>query len=167
MSLNLKNAPEIESQPERFILTELDKLILLFPSSLVAKIIIVETAHILSLPLYSDNVVGCIHHEGEVIPLIFLSKLFAKKTSLGTEKIKVVRLGQEAGNLQGIGIIVSKVLGSKPKNQIPLDVLNKPFPVLIDGQKMCRFLPELLDNKNWQPRQSKLLTKLSCIQTGY
>jgi chemotaxis signal transduction protein len=107
---------------KRFILGKLEQLILVFPSALVAEILLIERSQILSLPFYNPTILGCIHQGGQIVPLIASHQLFGIQITLREEVLTVVRLGESAKNLAGVGLIVDRIMGSQTEEQLPPEV---------------------------------------------
>lgn len=137
---------------ERFILTKLEEINLFFPSNLVTEILMIETSKLLPLPFYSQEILGCIHHQGQIIPLVSLYQLLLGKPRLSKEKLKVVRLSENSGNLRGVGIVVDQLLGSQGREQISPELFKTDKVITLNEQKMCLFQPHLLTEELWQPQ---------------
>jgi len=101
----------------RYIVTKVGEKAITFPDLLVAEIMIIERASILPLPFYKPAIIGVIHHQANVIPLLLLRLLVGEQRSLLTESLTVIKLSEIANNLNnqhlaGTGIIVDRVVGS-------------------------------------------------------
>lgn len=113
------------------------------------------------MPFYPQGILGCIQHRGQIIPLVSLSHLLLGKPRLGKEKLKVVRLSQNTGNLKGIGIVVDQLLGSQGSDQIPPELkktgnLPNHSPITVNQEKMWLFQPLVLSEELWQPQHWQL-----------
>lgn len=103
---------------KRYILSRVGNQQLAFPAQWVAEIILIERAQILNLPFYNRILLGVIHHQGNIVPLISSHILLSEKLSLdvrfrGTqEKLTVICLSQVVNNLAGVGVVVEQVVGS-------------------------------------------------------
>jgi len=101
----------------RYIVTKVGEKAITFPDLLVAEIMIIERTSILPLPFYKPAIIGVIHHQANVIPLLLLRLLVGEQRSLLTESLTVIKLSEIANNLNnqhlaGTGIIVDRVVGS-------------------------------------------------------
>jgi len=101
----------------RYIVTKVGDRSVTFADVLVSEIMIVERKAILALPFYESAIVGVIHHQASVMPLLLLRLLIGEQRALITESLTVVRLSKVANdlsdhNLGGIGVIVDRVMGS-------------------------------------------------------
>ena len=159
--MNAQNKPvemvEIARQTEqlqtRFILAQLEHITLVFPSTTVAEIFIVERSQTLALPFYNPVLLGIIHHSGQIIPLISLRQAMGFPVGLSVEVLTVIRLGDAAEELADIGLVVDKTLGMRSSNQLPPDLFRKDIPNLASKSKMQLFEPAILASHLWQPRR--------------
>ncbi|MCA6518142.1 MAG: chemotaxis protein CheW, partial [Pseudanabaena sp. M110S1SP2A07QC] len=72
---------------------------------------------IVALPFYETAIIGVMHHQANVMPLLLLRLLMGEQRTLITESLTVVRLSKLADNLGnknlgGVGVIVDRVIGS-------------------------------------------------------
>lgn len=139
---------------QRFILAQVDKLTIVFPSAMVAEILIVERSQILALPFYEPAVLGCVHNAGQIVPLVSMHPIVRTKAGLTKESLTVVRLADIAG-VAGIGLVVDRILGSKSPEQLPPDVFTNELSVDSANAdiKMWLFRPEVLSSHFWQPQR--------------
>lgn len=101
----------------RYIVAKVGDRLVTFPDVLVSEIMVVDRKSILALPFYEAAIVGVIHHQANVIPLVLLRLIMGEQRSLMTESLTVVRLSKVVNslsdiNLVGIGVIVDRVVGS-------------------------------------------------------
>ncbi len=131
----------------RFILTGVERLTLVFPAIWVAEILQFDRSQILDLPFYNSLIVGIVNHGGRVTPLIAAARLLDLASFSLRERLLVVRLNQAAGNLANIGIVVDRAIGSSNRQELPPSLFepaaNHPEMVLID--------PALISADLWQP----------------
>ncbi len=124
------NLPSKLTAPNnRYIVVKVGDRLVTFPDVLVSEIMIIERNTILALPFYETAIVGVIHHQANIMPLLLLRLLMGEQRALITESLTVVRLskvaddlagnlvGNLAGNLggknlSGVGLIVDRVIGS-------------------------------------------------------
>jgi chemotaxis signal transduction protein len=104
---------------DRFILTGVERLTLVFPAVWVAEILRIERSQILDLPFYNPLLVGIVNHSGLVTPLIAASRLLDSTSSTLPERLLVVRLDRTAANFANVGIIVDRAIGSSNRNELP------------------------------------------------
>ncbi|HCF27019.1 MAG TPA: chemotaxis protein CheW [Cyanobacteria bacterium UBA11049] len=160
--MNAANLPpeiEIPSQSEqptqRFILAGLEQFTFVFPSTIVAGISIIERSQILALPFYNRAVLGVIHQQGQIMPLISLRQIVGVTAMLSSESLTVIHLGDAAGDLAGIGLVVDRTLGMRSHSQLPPDLFSTESLAGKTNfeQKMRLFRPEIFDNSLWQPHR--------------
>jgi chemotaxis signal transduction protein len=102
----------------RYILARMGDQVLVFADRLVAEIILVERTYILALPFFMPAVIGLAHHQGKLIPLLSLNRLFKSPNALLPEKLTVICLMPTATeNLGMAGLIVDRVVGSASAEQ--------------------------------------------------
>ncbi len=148
-------AIQSDQPQQRFILARLDQLTFVFPSTVVAEILIVERSQILALPFYDPALTGVIHNRGQIVPLISMRQIVGIPAGLTGESLTVVRLSDAAGDLVNLGIVVDMTLGIRSPDQLPPDLFSADR--LLDSTnsdtKMRLFRPELLGGHLWQPQR--------------
>ncbi len=105
----------------RYIVAKVCDRLITFPDTLVAEILIVERNSILVLPFYDAAIIGVVHQQASVMPLLMLRTLLDGARSLVAESLTVIKLSEAARqlgkadhklDLGGIGVIVDRVIGS-------------------------------------------------------
>jgi chemotaxis signal transduction protein len=115
------SSPSLQS---RYMLTQVGPQQLVFPSHWVGEIMLIERSQILNLPFYDRALLGLVHHNGNIVPLLsahsLLLETLGEDVRLRTlkETITVVRLSPTLDELAGIGIVVDHVIGSLTPEQI-------------------------------------------------
>ncbi|MCG8362673.1 MAG: hypothetical protein MJA27_04975 [Pseudanabaenales cyanobacterium] len=125
-SLTDTNTGSLSSQflHNRFILTAVGEQQLAFPSQWVAEVMLVERSRVLALPFYGPMLLGVVHHQSDIVPLISAYWVLPEKLtqtihlSLMKETLSVIRLGPSVGELAGVGLVVERVAGSVSEAQI-------------------------------------------------
>jgi chemotaxis signal transduction protein len=141
-------APQQTVLADRFISTAIDRFTLLFPAVWVAEILRIDRTQILDLPFYEPQLMGIVHHNGLIIPLIAAARLL-KVAQVGVrERSIVVRLNEAAGSLANIGIVVDRAIGSSDRQDLPPDV----FTTATTDGLMLMMRPDLIPPGLWQPR---------------
>jgi chemotaxis signal transduction protein len=78
---------------DRYILTQVERLTLVFPAVWVAEIIRLDRAQVLDLPFYDPLLVGIVNHNARITPLIAAAKLLETVEVFSLkERLMVVRL---------------------------------------------------------------------------
>jgi len=118
---NSSRSVQLIAPSNRYILAKVGDRTVTFPDLLVSEIIIIDRSAILALPFYTTAIVGVIHHQAQVMPLLLLQLLLEERSALIKESLTVVRLSKLADDLaddlsnqhlSGVGIIVDRVIGS-------------------------------------------------------
>jgi hypothetical protein len=134
---------------DRFLLAQVQTLTLVIPALWVVEIFRVERSQILALPFYSPLLIGITHHGGRVLPLLSSATLLnAPSTSL-RENTMVVKLGDAAGSLAQVGIVIDRPLGSQSRAEIPSAVFIDAPQSPHDSIVLLR--PERVSADLWQP----------------
>ena len=136
-----------------FILTKLADLTVVFPTSLVSEILIIDPAKILPLPFYDHAVCGCVHQAGRTIPLIALGSIFGLETRPNGQNLTAVCLSETAGEMAGTGLVIERLLGSQTKAQLPLELFEPESAAESSHPNMRLFQPGLLSTQLWQPQR--------------
>jgi len=114
---NTAQPHQLIAPSNRYILAKAGDRTVTFPDVLVSEIIMVDRNAILALPFYEASIVGVIHHQATIMPLLLLILLIGEQRALITESLTVVRLSKAANELNqqpmsGVGIVVDRVIGS-------------------------------------------------------
>ena len=116
-----RSLPSLQS---RYMLTQVGQQSLAFPSHWVSEIVLIERSQILSLPFYDRALLGLIHHNGSIVPLLAAHSLLLealgqdKRSRAMKETLTVVRLGPATDGLVGVGIVVNQVIGNLKPEQL-------------------------------------------------
>ena len=102
---------------KRYIVAKVGDRSITFPDILVSEIMIINRNAIVALPFYETAIIGVMHHQANVMPLLLLRLLMGEQRTLITEFLTVVRLSKLTDNLGnknlgGVGVIVDRVIGS-------------------------------------------------------
>lgn len=146
-------ATSLSSEPvsERYILTHVGTQQLAFPAQWVAEILLVERSQILVLPFYDPMLLGVMHHHGQVVPLLSIWQALAGGTAPTRETLCVVQLGQHAGRLSGIGVVVDRASDTRSGDAL-LDP-NRLQSEVIAPESIQFFQPQLLSDSLWKPQR--------------
>lgn len=140
---------------KRYILTQVENQQLAFPTQWVTEIILVERSQILTMPFYHSMVLGVVHHQGSIIPLITLPRINQGQQTQVVQKnriqetMKVIHLAESVNKLSGVGLIVEQVIGSISHEQLLANEQKQleNFPSQIEV-----FQPDRIPPSIWQPR---------------
>jgi chemotaxis signal transduction protein len=135
---------------DRYILTQVERLTVVFPAVWVAEIIRLDRSHILDLPFYDPLLVGIINHDARITPLIAATRLLETGAAFSLkERLMVVRLNAAAGQLANIGIVVDRAIGGSTRQELPPELF-EPSQITTETVLMC---PELIPSNLWQPQR--------------
>jgi chemotaxis signal transduction protein len=134
---------------DRFISTKVAETTLVFPAIWVAEILRIDRSQILDLPFYDPLLVGVVHHNGQIIPLVSAARLL-KVEQLGIqERSIVIKLDRTAGKLANIGLIVDRAIGTVNRQDLPPALFSTTET--IDGMLLIH--SDLIPTDLWQPRR--------------
>ncbi|WP_309743417.1 MULTISPECIES: chemotaxis protein CheW [unclassified Chamaesiphon] len=137
---------ESASRLDRFILTQVAALTLVFPATWVAEIWRVDRWQILDLPFYDPLLVGIANYNGLVTPLIAAARLLALPFTVPERSI-AVRLNEAAGRLENVSIIVDRAIGTSGRSELPPGL----FTADRDGS-LVMMQSQLVPTDLWQPQ---------------
>ncbi len=109
----LTNATTVipETQHSTDILTRCAGQILCFPAVWVMDILVVERSKILRLPFYPEALLGVVHYQAKVVPLVTLNRSVSDGSRFTQSSLMAVRLAATTGPLQGVAVVVEQLLG--------------------------------------------------------
>jgi chemotaxis signal transduction protein len=138
---------EQTSLADRFILTQVERHTLVFPATWVAEILRIDRSQILDLPFYDSLLVGIANYNGLMTPLIAAARLLELEQFTVPERVMVVRLNQAAGQLENVGIIVDRAIGSSTRAELAPEL----FTTNRSGA-MVMLRSQLVPTSLWQPQ---------------
>jgi len=102
----------------RYVMAGLGNLNLVIPDLFVAEIMIVERSELLPIPFFDLSILGLVHHQGLIVPLVSLKQALLKDRVLVPERITVVRISDEIEAIAGAGLVVDRVISSISAEQM-------------------------------------------------
>ena len=117
----MDSLPSLQS---RYLLTQVGQQQLIFPSLWVSEIMLIERSQVLNLPFYDRTLLGVVHHNGNIVPLLSAHRLLVETLSQDgrlkalRETLTAIQLNPAASGLAGVGIVVDQVIGSLTRDQI-------------------------------------------------
>lgn len=149
------HAFSLQSFQRRCILTQIGEQKISFPSQWVAEIMLIERSQILNIPFYDSRLLGMVHHQGNIIPLVTLQlanpvtqeRLIQRQRI--QDKLIAIRLSSSVSELSGVGLIVDQVIGSISQEQL---LLNQQPTTELSNNSIEMFQPERIPQVIWQPR---------------
>lgn len=143
------SASSTSTLSDRFILTQVQSITLVIPAAWVTEIFRVERSQILPLPFYSPLLLGITHQSGQVLPLLSAHSLLTAESALPKENNMVVKLGDAAGSLAQVGLIIDRTLGSQTRTELPSDLFSESPQSPPAAMMLLR--PEMVSADLWQP----------------
>lgn len=125
----------IEAQ---FILVQVGDRRLAFAPESVGEIMLLERSQVLPLPFYPAVVMGIVHHQGQLVPLVNLRRLFQETNISSKEVFNAVQFKSPEG---WVGLVVDRLIGSCSQSQLEHDDSIEAFPT------------ETLTPELWQPQR--------------
>ncbi len=135
------------SLADRFILTQVDRQTLVFPATWVTEILRIDRSQILDLPFYDSLLVGIANYSGQMTPLIAAARLLELENFVVPERLMVVRLNEAARQLENVGIIVDRAIGSSSRAELAPEL----FTSNRSGEKVL-MRSSLVPTSLWQPQ---------------
>jgi CheW-like domain len=132
---------------DRFILTQVAGLTLVFPATWVAEIVRIDRSQILDLPFYDPLLVGIVNFNGRVTPLIAAGRLLAVAKLSLPERAIVVRLNETADRLGNVGFIVDRAIGSTTRAELPPEIFTSDR-----SGSLVMIQSQLVPANLWQPQ---------------
>jgi CheW-like domain len=137
----------VSALEDRFILTQVADLTLVFPATQVAEIVRIDRSQILDLPFYDRLLIGIVHYNGLVMPLIAASRLLSATKLALPERAIVVQLNEADDRLGNVGIIVDRAIGSTTGGELPPEL----FTTARSGA-MVMMQSHLVPTNLWHPQ---------------
>jgi chemotaxis signal transduction protein len=132
---------------DRFILTQVEDHTLVFPAAWVTEILRIDRSQILDLPFYDPLLVGIANYNGSMTPLLAAARLLELEQFTLPARLVVVRLNEAAGQLENVGIIVDRAIGSSTQAELPVDLFTKQCAGTMIMMRNYLIPPSL-----WQPQ---------------
>jgi chemotaxis signal transduction protein len=135
---------------DRYILTQVERLTLVFPAVWVAEIIRLDRSQILDLPFYAPLLLGVVNHNAQITPLIAAARLLETSAPFNLqERLMVIRLNEAAGKIANVGIVVDRAIGSSTRQELPPDL----FASSTINAELVLMRHELIPADLWQPQR--------------
>lgn len=142
---------------ERYILTQVGPETLIFPAVWVAEIVRIERSQILELPFYDPLVIGIVHHNASVMPLVSAYQLLQQEQPILRELLMVLRLSDVTGSLANLGLVIDRALGSSSRAELPpaLFAASAASDDKPSADRMALLNPDWFSPQRWQPQRWK------------
>lgn len=163
LSASSPSPPSPSSPPpassDRYILTHIGTHQLVFPAHWVAEILLVDRSQILVLPFYDPMLLGMVHHQGRMIPLVAIGQILGEAPALPRETLSVVQLNDAADRLAGVGVVVDRASDNRLREHFPPALFqpsstdDAPEHLSLQPESIQLFHPGLLNDRLWQPQR--------------
>lgn len=129
----------------RSILAQVAQDRIAFPSEWVGEILVLDRTQVLPLPFYDPAVIGVIHHQGQILPLVSLARVLFPSLAAVQERISLIRLHHRVPHLAGVGVGVDRILGAHADHDRITPGFHPP------DQPIRPFALEMIPPNLWQP----------------
>jgi chemotaxis signal transduction protein len=137
----------------RYILTQVDQCTLVFPAAWVTEIVRIERSQVLELPFYDPLLLGIVHQNGGIVPLVSTHRLLQQEQATLRETFMIVRLSSATGRLANLGLVIDRALGMSSQTELP-PALFESSPAIMPGTTdMVLINPEWMPPTLWQPQR--------------
>ncbi|MBD2258360.1 chemotaxis protein CheW [Pseudanabaena sp. FACHB-2040] len=123
-----------------YFLTQVGSRQLAFPATEIAEVILVDRSQVLSLPFYQPGLLGVVHVQGQLVPLVTLQFLLEGASGVTREVFNAVQLNTSS-QLAGIALVIDQLVGNCTAVQLAQD------------STIEQFNPEIVPAELWQPRR--------------
>ena len=98
---------------DRYLVALVKEQKIAFSASLVREILVFQKRQILQLPFYDRSLVGVVHHQNQIIPLVSGRSIFLEEThKFSQTTLTAVRLNELGQHLTGVGVVVDRMVES-------------------------------------------------------
>ncbi|MDJ0899200.1 MAG: chemotaxis protein CheW [Xenococcus sp. MO_188.B8] len=112
------------NQEERYLVAQVEDKKVAFSAHWVQEILVFQRSQILQLPFYDQCLLGVIHHQNQIVPLVSGRKIFLETTKKITQvTLTAVRLNQFGQNLAGVGVVVDCMVGNLSAKELTQEQL--------------------------------------------
>ena len=105
-------------QQDRYLIALVKDLKIAFSATLVREIMLFQRSQILQLPFYNRSLIGVVHHQNQIIPLVSAQSIFLEENKFSQTTLTAVRLGQSGQQLTGVGVVVDRMVESISQQEL-------------------------------------------------
>jgi chemotaxis signal transduction protein len=126
-----------------------------FPNNWVSEVLLLPQSQVLSLPFYPATVLGVIHHQGLVVPILLGQMLLqpthesSQQVTTLPETLTIIRLSQAVSNAAGVGIVIDQLLGQT--NDESINQSHGTPNNFVAPAEVVQFNPEMISPQVWHP----------------
>lgn len=101
---------KIETE-ERYLVALVCDRRIAFLAHWVQEILLIPRSQVLELPFYDSSLLGVVHHQNQIVPLVSGQSIFSQKiTQKSQATLTAVRLNQLGQSLTGVGVVVDRMV---------------------------------------------------------
>jgi chemotaxis signal transduction protein len=96
---------------ERYLVAVVGERKIAFLARWVQEILLIPRSQVLELPFYDPCLLGVVHYQGQIVPLVSGQNIFLQKIQPKSQAtLSVVCLNQFGQNLTGVGVVVDRMV---------------------------------------------------------
>lgn len=137
----------------RYILTQVDQYTLVFPAAWVTEIVRIERSQVLELPFYAPLLLGIVHQNGVIVPLVATHRLLQREQATLRETFTIVRLSSTTGHFANVGLVIDRALGMSSRSELPPALFESSTAIEAAPGSMVLINLEWLPPTLWQPQR--------------
>lgn len=106
-------------QKDRYLIALVQDRKIAFSATLVREILLLGRSQVLQLPFYDRSLIGVVHHQNQIIPLVSGRSIFLEETNKFSQTtFTTVRLNELGQQLTGVGVVVDRMVESISRSEL-------------------------------------------------
>lgn len=106
-------------QKDRYLIALVKEQKIAFSATLVREILLLGRSQVLQLPFYDRSLIGVVHHQNQIIPLVSGRSIFLEETNKFSQTtFTTVRLNELGQQLTGVGVVVDRMVESISRSEL-------------------------------------------------
>jgi chemotaxis signal transduction protein len=123
MSITASITKENIETEERYLVAVVGERKIAFLARWVQEILLIPRSQVLELPFYDPSLLGVVHHQGQIVPLVSGQNIFLQKIQQKSQAtLSVVCLNQLGQNLTGVGVVVDRMVANLSSRDVAWNV---------------------------------------------
>lgn len=111
MNLTAPITRENVEAEKRYLVAVVGEQKIAFLADWVQEILLISRSQVLDLPFYDSSLLGVVHLQNQIVPLVSGQKIFLNKiTQKSQATLTAVRLNQLGQHLTGVGVVVDRMV---------------------------------------------------------
>ena len=103
---------------DRYLIGLIKDFKIAFSATLVKEILLFKRSQILQLPFYNRSLIGVVHHQNQIIPLVSGRGIFLEENKFSQTTLTAVRLDSSGQQLTGVGVVVDRMVESISQQEL-------------------------------------------------